>query len=150
MSMPWRDYYDDLNLHLGATPAQIKTAFKAFALQTHPDKTGESDSTAFRCVKEAYDKLSDQELRLAYNKTYWFFKLKTEPPGTDPPGTENVSRTREYEDEEARRRSHSPPPIKPKQGYSEPGYMYFLGKPYTQWQIRMAAWRKRHPEADEK
>jgi curved DNA-binding protein CbpA len=142
---PWHDYYDDLNLHFGATPSQIKSAYNALALNTHPDKTGIPDATDFIRVQKAYKKLSDEEFRMAYNKTYWNNKLQH-----DPAGFENFTRTKEYEEEEARRKNRSPPPIKPVQKYGEPGYKYLFGRPYVAWKKRMAAWRARHPEEEEK
>jgi curved DNA-binding protein CbpA len=141
----FHDYYADLNLQLGAPPTSIKAAYNTLVLLTHPDKTGNPDSTAFRVVQEAYKKLSDDEFRTAYDKNYWRRKLHT-----DPPGTENYTRTAEYEAEEQRRRARSPPPKQPAQKYNEPSYKYFFGKSYLGWQKRMAAWRARHPEWAEK
>jgi hypothetical protein len=141
----FRDYYADLNLQLGATLPQIKSAYQTLVLLTHPDKTGNPDATAFRIIHEAYKLLSDDEFRTAYDKSYWSRKLHT-----DPPGTENFTRTAEYEAEERRRRARSPPPKQPAQKYHETSYMYFFGKPYLAWQKRMNAWRARHPEWVEK
>ena len=74
--------YETLGVDPGATPAQIRSAYRKLALALHPDKTrGESgwaDSTArFIKVSEAYETLSNAKKREAYDaklkaNTAWF------------------------------------------------------------------------------
>lgn len=149
----FRDYYADLGLKADASHASIKTAFHALAKQHHPDKTGESDTTAFRRAREAYEKLSNASYRTAYDKSYWNTKLYTESQTgghTDGAGDEGLgyTRTAQYEQEEERR-SPSPPPMKPRRKPREPSWQYFNGKAYVDWQKKDHEHRMRHPERNE-
>jgi DnaJ-class molecular chaperone len=65
-----RDYYADLGLTQRATTSDIKTAFHTLAKQHHPDKSGDSDTSAFRQAREAYEKLTDATFRTAYDADY--------------------------------------------------------------------------------
>lgn len=51
------DPYQVLGLRKGASPEEIKAAYKKLAMKTHPDKTG-GDDTEFKKVKQAYDSLT--------------------------------------------------------------------------------------------
>lgn len=53
------DSYEILGLKLGATPDQIKDAYRKLAIKYHPDKSNEPDAEAkFKEVSRAYDILS--------------------------------------------------------------------------------------------
>ncbi|KAF1946433.1 DnaJ-domain-containing protein [Clathrospora elynae] len=156
-SEPFRDYYSDLGLKLGASAPAIKSAFHTLARQHHPDKSGSSDTTVFRRAREAFEKLSDIDYRACYDRSYWYSKLQTDPvPGEQGPAGDGGShegygnsRTAQYEAQEKMRRRASPPPVKPYRKMGEPSWKYFMGRAYTDWQKRDAAHRMRHPERDQ-
>ena len=68
--MAKRDYYESLGVTRNASEAEIKKAFRRLAMKYHPDRnTGDSESEEhFKEVKEAYDVLSDQRKRSAYDQ----------------------------------------------------------------------------------
>ncbi len=62
------EHYAALGLKSDATLADIKRAFRQKASQFHPDRNSDSDAPArFREVQEAYDVLSDDDKRKAYD-----------------------------------------------------------------------------------
>ena len=62
------DHYTALGLASSATLADIKKAFRQRASQYHPDRNTDADAPArFRTVQEAYEVLSDDARRLAYD-----------------------------------------------------------------------------------
>jgi molecular chaperone DnaJ len=64
-----RDYYEVLGLPRGASAEDIKKAFRKLAMQYHPDRnhdTGASDR--FKEINEAYEVLSDEDKRAAYDR----------------------------------------------------------------------------------
>ncbi len=65
-----RDYYDILGVSRDASPDEIKGAFRRLARDTHPDANpGDPAAEArFREVAEAYEVLSDQRRRVAYDR----------------------------------------------------------------------------------
>ena len=64
-----RDYYEVLGVNRDSTPDEIKRAFRRLARQYHPDvnKDAEAESR-FKEINEAYEILSDQEKRAAYDR----------------------------------------------------------------------------------
>lgn len=69
------DYYKVLGVARDATANEIKQAFRKLALECHPDRhvqssiqSRESAGRRFQQVSEAYEVLSDNLKRLAYNK----------------------------------------------------------------------------------
>lgn len=65
-----RDYYEVLGVQKGATDAEIKKAYRKLAKQYHPD-TNQGDEEAeakFKEASEAYEVLSDQDKRAAYDR----------------------------------------------------------------------------------
>lgn len=68
--MSKRDYYEVLGVSRTATDAEIKRAYRALALQHHPDKNPD-DHTAedkFKEAAEAYSVLSDPQKRASYDR----------------------------------------------------------------------------------
>ena len=61
-----RDYYDILGLQKGASPDDIKKAYRKKAHELHPDKGG--SETAFKEVNEAYQVLGDEKKRRTYDQ----------------------------------------------------------------------------------
>lgn len=66
--MPAKDHYQVLQVPPSATNAEIKKAFRRLAQRYHPDKnTGEHTRAVFAAVLTAYETLSDEKKRAAYN-----------------------------------------------------------------------------------
>lgn len=63
-----KDHYAALGLSSAATLADIKKAFRQQAALHHPDRSTAADAAArFRAVQEAYEVLSDDARRAAYD-----------------------------------------------------------------------------------
>ena len=63
-----QDHYAALGIASDATLNEIRTAFRQKASIYHPDKNPSKDAAAlFRMVQKAYETLSDQESREAYD-----------------------------------------------------------------------------------
>ncbi len=63
-----KDHYAALGLGSAASLAEIKKAFRQKAAQFHPDRNTADDAPArFRAVQEAYEVLSDDAKRQAYD-----------------------------------------------------------------------------------
>ncbi|MCR4561641.1 MAG: molecular chaperone DnaJ [Bacilli bacterium] len=64
-----RDYYDVLGVSKGASPDEIKSAYRKLAKQYHPDINHSPDAPEkFKEVQEAYEILSNDEKRRAYDQ----------------------------------------------------------------------------------
>lgn len=61
-----KDYYKTLGIEKTASQDEIKKAFRKLAHKYHPDKGG--DETKFKEVSEAYQVLSDEKKRAAYDR----------------------------------------------------------------------------------
>ncbi|MDD5438773.1 MAG: molecular chaperone DnaJ [Candidatus Omnitrophica bacterium] len=75
--MSKRDYYEVLGVSKDAGYEEIKSAYRKLAVQHHPDKH-QGDKAAeekFKEISEAYEVLSDQDKRAAYDR-YGFEGLK--------------------------------------------------------------------------
>jgi DnaJ-class molecular chaperone len=152
--MPDRDYYADLGLTQYATGSQIRSAFHTLAKQHHPDKSGDVDASAFRVAREAYEKLSDATFKAEYDRNYCYMRMQSDTDGltgTRTAAYEAEEAAREYDDDRATAAAYeemlrrSPPPKKPARKFNESGASYFLGKAYTAWEKRDAAYRQKHP-----
>jgi molecular chaperone DnaJ len=68
--MPKADYYELLGVSRTATDAELKSAFRKLAMKHHPDKNpGDQAAEAkFKELNEAYQVLSDQQKRAAYDR----------------------------------------------------------------------------------
>lgn len=64
-----KDYYLVLDVESDAALTEIKTAFRQKASLYHPDKNASHDAAEkFREIKAAYDTLSVEEKRAAYDE----------------------------------------------------------------------------------
>ena len=62
------DLYSALGVPSSASTADINSAFRRLAAHYHPDRNPSPDAPArFRSVQEAYEVLSDEEKRQAYD-----------------------------------------------------------------------------------
>ena len=69
MPVEYRDYYKVLGVAKGATPEEIKKAYRKHARQYHPDvNKGADASKKFKEVNEANEVLSDPEKRKRYDQ----------------------------------------------------------------------------------
>ncbi len=69
MATARRDYYDVLGVQRSASAEDVKKAFRRLAMQYHPDRNSEDGAEArFKEIGEAYEVLSDQEKRSAYDR----------------------------------------------------------------------------------
>jgi curved DNA-binding protein len=76
--MKYADYYAALGVERGASPAEIKKAYRRLAQKYHPDVSKEPDAESrFKEVAEAYQTLKDPEKRAAYDA------LGTRPQGEE-------------------------------------------------------------------
>jgi len=67
--MAKRDYYEVLGLSKGADKKEIKKAYRKLAKKYHPDRNKEEGAEdKFREVQEAYEVLSDDQKRSAYDQ----------------------------------------------------------------------------------
>lgn len=63
-----KDHYTALGLASSATLADVKKAFRQKAAQYHPDRNPDAEAPVrFRAVQEAYEVLSDDAKRQAYD-----------------------------------------------------------------------------------
>ncbi|WP_448213368.1 molecular chaperone DnaJ [Colwellia sp. MEBiC06753] len=68
--MAKRDYYEVLEVAKDASERDIKKAYKRLAMKYHPDRTkGDKEKEeTFKQIKEAYEVLSDDQKRAAYDQ----------------------------------------------------------------------------------
>lgn len=66
--MSKRDYYEVIGVAKGATPEEVKKAFRRQARSLHPDNKDSGDEKAFKELAEAYEVLSDENKRASYDR----------------------------------------------------------------------------------
>ena len=68
--MAKRDYYEVLGVSRSSTDTEIKRAYRALAVQYHPDKNPDDPHAEekFKEAAEAYSVLSDSQKRAAYDR----------------------------------------------------------------------------------
>jgi molecular chaperone DnaJ len=63
-----KDYYETIGVEKTASPEEIKKSFRKKARELHPDNKDSGDEKAFKELAEAYEVLSDQQKRSAYDR----------------------------------------------------------------------------------
>src|SRR5580698_8749976 len=66
--MAKRDYYEVLGVSRSASAEEIKKSFRNKARALHPDNKDSGDEAAFKELAEAYEILSDEPKRAAYDR----------------------------------------------------------------------------------
>lgn len=63
------DYYSILGVNKGASPEEIKKAYRKLAMQYHPDRAGKDPEAEakFKSITEAYETLSDPQKKSSYD-----------------------------------------------------------------------------------
>jgi DnaJ-class molecular chaperone len=65
-----KDYYVALSVSRDASPSDVKVAYRKLAAKYHPDRNTDADAPEkFRVAQEAYDVLSDEAKRRAYDES---------------------------------------------------------------------------------
>ena len=86
--MDSRDFYATLGVDRGATPEQVKRAFRRLARKYHPDlNAGDRDAEErFKAVNEAYEVLGDVDTRRKYDEfgADWKLYEQARAAGQDP------------------------------------------------------------------
>lgn len=81
--MRLKDYYRTLGVPTSASADDIRKAFRKLAMQYHPDRNQESPFAEghFRDLKEAYNILGNNTLRLRYDEERWLLGMGQHKPG---------------------------------------------------------------------
>ena len=75
-----KEYYQVLGLTRGADEKEIKQAYRKLALKFHPDKNAAEDAEErFKEIGEAYEVLSDEKKKAAYEESLDSERWKPEP-----------------------------------------------------------------------
>jgi len=71
-----KDYYKILGVKENATKKEIHEAFRKLALKYHPDRNKNISQSIFKEINEAYQVLSNDELRKEYDEKYFIKRSK--------------------------------------------------------------------------
>lgn len=91
-------HYAVLDIKPDAAPDDIKKAYRAMAIKTHPDRGGMTHM--FRMVQEAYETLSDPDKRAAYDIQIGLAQDPSEPEEADWDGPDSGHEAGHVVDEE--------------------------------------------------
>jgi len=83
-----RGHYDVLGIERTANAAEVHAAYRRRALATHPDKGG--DPRDFHRVKTAFEELSNEAKRAAYDRSLVFFGRKDGTPEEPVKSSQNI------------------------------------------------------------
>jgi molecular chaperone DnaJ len=75
------NYYEILGVTAGALPDEIKRAYRRLARRYHPDVAGGRAAPVFRRVRQAYETLSDERKRRAYDARLTSSRCSPTPVG---------------------------------------------------------------------
>jgi len=90
-----KEYYQVLGLTRGADEKEIKQAYRKLALKFHPDKNAAEDAEErFKEIGEAYEVLSDEEKKAAYEESLDSERWK---PGPGPSNYSSSSFSHNYD-----------------------------------------------------
>ena len=67
-----RNYYELLNISVGASQEEVKKGYREQVLKYHPDRPGGGDLRIFQEIMEAYEVLGDEDRRAKYDGVYGF------------------------------------------------------------------------------
>jgi len=86
--MAKRDYYDVLGVGREAGDGDLKKAYRRLAMKHHPDRNPDNSKAEqqFTEAKEAYEVLSDEGKRAAYNQCRCY---RQSPPQQNSPAFHN-------------------------------------------------------------
>lgn len=113
-----QDFYEVLGVSRDADPADIQRAYRRLARQNHPDVNKDSGAESrFKDIAEAYDVLSDPELRRRYDAFGEDFRRV--PADTDPAAWRQ---TRAYADATAGDRGRWSAGAGPSRGFGPGGF----------------------------
>jgi len=101
-----RTLYTWLDIPEDATKDQIKRAYRAKAMECHPDRGG--DPEVFSKISEAHTVLMDDERRAKYDKKVRETRLKLKVEGIRDSAFSKLKQMWEYEDEVDQNRRESP------------------------------------------
>lgn len=84
------DYYSLLGIKRGASPQEVKRAYRKMVFRYHPDRNPEDEEAAekFKQVLDAYETLSDSDKRAVYDEL-------TAPAGEEPHGDEKQQESKQ-------------------------------------------------------
>lgn len=74
-----QDFYELLGVRRHASPEEVKKAYRSLARKYHPDHGTSASSEMFVLITEAYDTLTDTDLRNNYNKLMGYEFADFEP-----------------------------------------------------------------------
>jgi curved DNA-binding protein CbpA len=94
------DHYQRLGVARGATPLQLRQAYRRKAFDAHPDRRTDTADAEMAAINEAWRVLGDRGLRAAYDQTLNGSTAKPRPSSPTPPPASNAPRAEQSPDVE--------------------------------------------------